>query len=67
MTRLDTLLVEMKVCVASAKKAPSSNVYNLMDDLRASIKGDQRTPAEKPTKAAKKAKSAKPAAKRKAG
>ena len=39
--------------IAAAKKAPSSNVYNLMDALRASIKGDQRTPAEKPTKAAK--------------
>src|SRR5215208_5182911 len=35
--------------------------------LRASIKGDQRTSAEKPAKATKKAKSAKPAAKRKAG
>ena len=37
-----------------------------MDALRASIKGCQRTPAEKPTKAATKPKSAKPAAKRKA-
>ena len=53
--------------ISAAKKAPSSNVYNLMDALRASIKGDQRTPAEKPTKAAKKPKSAKPSAKRKAG
>ena len=53
--------------IAAAKKAPSGNVYNLMDALRASIKGDQRTPAEKPTKAAKMAKSARPAAKRKAG
>jgi hypothetical protein len=53
--------------IAAAKKAPPSNVYNLMDALRASIKGDQRTPAEKPAKATKKAKSAKPAAKRKAG
>ena len=50
--------------IASAKKAPPSNVYNLMDALRASIKGGQR---EKPAKAAKKPKSAKPAAKRKAG
>src|SRR5829696_8981989 len=53
--------------IAAAKKAPPSNVYNLMDALRASIKGDQRTPAEKPTRATKKAKAAKPAAKRKAG
>ena len=52
--------------IAAAKKAPTSNVYNLMDALRASIKGDQRTPAEKPTKAAKKPKSAK-TARRKAG
>ena len=53
--------------IAAAKKAPPSNVYNLMDALRASIKGGQRTPAEKPAKAAKKSKSAKAAAKRKAG
>jgi DNA end-binding protein Ku len=52
--------------IASAKKAPPSNVYNLMDALRASIQGGQRTPAEKPAKATKKSKSAKPAAKRKA-
>ena len=52
--------------ITTAKKAPPSNVYNLMDALRASIKGGQRTPAEKPAKAAKKSKSAKPAAKRKA-
>ena len=42
--------------IATAKKAPPSNVYNLMDALRASIKGDQRAAAEKPAKAAKKAK-----------
>jgi DNA end-binding protein Ku len=53
--------------IAAAKKPPSSNVYNLMDALRASLKGGQRTPAEKTAKAAKKPKSAKPAAKRKAG
>ena len=53
--------------IAAAKKAPSSNVYNLMDALRASIKGGQRTPAEKPTKAARKTRSTKPAAKRKTG
>src|SRR6476469_3193630 len=53
--------------IAASKKAASSNVYNLMDALRASIKGGQRTPAEKPAKAAKKPKSAKPATKRKAG
>lgn len=53
--------------IAPAKKPTPSNVYNLMDALRASIKGGERTPAEKPAKAAKKAKSAKPAAKRKAG
>ena len=53
--------------ITAAKKAPSSNVYNLMDALRASIKGGQRAPAETPTKAAKKPKSAKTAAKRKAG
>jgi hypothetical protein len=38
-----------------------------MDALRASIKGGQRTPAEKPAKAVKKSKSLKSAAKRKAG
>jgi non-homologous end joining protein Ku len=43
------------------------NVVNLMDALRASIKGVQRTPAEKPAKVVKKSKSAKPAARRKAG
>ena len=53
--------------IAAAKKAPSSNIYNLMDALRASIKGGQRTPAEKPAKAAKKSKPPKPATKRKAG
>jgi DNA end-binding protein Ku len=53
--------------IASAKQATSSNVYNLMDALRASIKGSERIPAEKPAKAAKKPKSAKPSAKRKAG
>ena len=53
--------------IAAAKKAPPSNVYNLMDALRASIKGDQCRPAEKPAKTTKKAKSAKPATKRKAG
>jgi DNA end-binding protein Ku len=53
--------------IAVSKKAPPSNVYNLMDALRASIKGGERTPAEKPAKAAKKAKSARPTAKRKAG
>jgi hypothetical protein len=37
-----------------------------MDALGASIKGGQRTPAEKPAKAAKKSKSAKSATKRKA-
>jgi DNA end-binding protein Ku len=34
--------------------------------LRASIKGGQRTPAEKPAKAAKKSKTSRPATKRKA-
>jgi DNA end-binding protein Ku len=54
--------------IAAAKKATQSNVYNLMDALRASIKGGQRSaPAEKPAKAAKKSKTSKPAAKRKAG
>src|SRR3954471_18535800 len=52
--------------VTAAKKVPSSNVYNLMDALRASIKGSQRAP-QKPTKATKKPKPAKPAAKQKAG
>jgi DNA end-binding protein Ku len=52
--------------ITAAKKAPSSNVYNLMDALRASIKGGQRTP-QKPTKAAKKPKPARPAAKQKVG
>jgi DNA end-binding protein Ku len=54
--------------IAVGKKAPPpNNVYNLMDALRASIKGGQRGPAEKPAKAPKNAKSAKPATKRKAG
>jgi len=53
--------------IAAAKKSTPSNVYNLMDALRASINGGQRTPAEKPARAAKKSKSAKPATKRKAG
>src|SRR4029079_4858014 len=52
--------------IAASKKAPPSNIYNLMDALRASIKGGQPTPAETPTKAAKKPKSAK-TARRKAG
>ena len=52
--------------IAAAKKTPPSNVYNLMDALRASIKGDQRTPAERSAKGAKKSKPSKPAAKRKA-
>jgi DNA end-binding protein Ku len=52
--------------IAAAKKTPPSAVYNLMDALRASIKGDQRTPAERSAKGAKKSKSSKPAAKRKA-
>jgi DNA end-binding protein Ku len=66
---LQELLEKKQKCqpIASAKMAPPSNVYNLMDALRACIKGGQRTPAEKPAKAAKKAKSAKPVAKRKAG
>ena len=51
--------------IAASKKTAPSNVYNLIDALRASIKGGQRSPAEKPAKAAKKSKSAKPA-KRKA-
>ena len=50
--------------IESAKKVPPSNVYNLMDALRASIEGGQRTPAEKPARAAKKSKSAKLATKR---
>jgi non-homologous end joining protein Ku len=53
--------------IATAKKAPPSNVYNVMDALRASIKGDERTAAEKPAKAAKKEKLARASAKRKAG
>jgi DNA end-binding protein Ku len=52
--------------ISASKKAPPSNVYNLMDALRASIKGGQRTPAEKPAKTDKKTKSGKPASKRKA-
>jgi len=56
-----------KGTIAASKKAPPSNVYNLMDALRASIKCGERTPAEKPAKAAKKPRSAKPAVKRKAG
>jgi DNA end-binding protein Ku len=53
--------------IAAAKKATPRNVYNLMDALRASIKGGQPTAAEKPAKAAKNSKSAKLASKRKAG
>ena len=44
--------------IAASKKAPPSNVYNLMDALRASIKSGERTPAEEPAKAAKKPRSA---------
>jgi DNA end-binding protein Ku len=54
--------------IAASKKASPSNVYNLMDALRASIKGGQHTTPEKPAKATKKAKTTtKAAAKRKAG
>jgi DNA end-binding protein Ku len=54
--------------IAEAKKPAPSNVVNLMDALRASVKGGQRpAAAEKPAKAAKKAKSAKAPAKRRAG
>ena len=49
--------------IAAAKKSAPSNVVNLMDALKASIKGDRKAPAVKPAKAAKKV--AKP--KRKAG
>jgi DNA end-binding protein Ku len=51
-------------------EAPSTgNVVNLMDALRASLKGNgmRREPAAAPTKAAKKPAKAKPAAKRRAG
>jgi hypothetical protein len=37
--------------IAAAKKATPSNVYNLMDALRANIKGGQPTAAEKPLNA----------------
>ena len=48
--------------IAAAKKAPPNNVFNLMDALRASIKGGKgAASSEKPSKAPKKA------AKRKAG
>src|SRR5215207_7700123 len=53
--------------IATAKKAPPSNVYNLMDALRASIKGDLFFFKQKTAYDIKKAKSTKPAAKRKAG
>ena len=43
--------------IAAAKKSP--NVYNLMDALRASIKGDQRN--QRKNRQTKKARSAKPA------
>ena len=45
--------------IAAAKKSPPSNVYNLMDALRASIKGDQRN--QRKNRQTKKARSAKPA------
>ncbi len=52
--------------IAASRKTAPSNVYNLLDALRASIKGGgQRTPAEKPVKAVKKSRPARPA-KRKA-
>jgi DNA end-binding protein Ku len=45
--------------IEAAKKAAPSNVYSLMDALKASIKGDRRSAApEKPVKAAKKGKAA---------
>ena len=52
--------------IATAKKPAPSNVYNLMDALRASIKGG-KTPAaaDKPARTAKKSKPSRPAAKRK--
>jgi DNA end-binding protein Ku len=54
--------------ITTAKKAAPSNVYNLMDALKASIKGGTRTPAVDAAKPAKSAKKARPkAAKRKAG
>src|SRR4051794_35470770 len=50
--------------IVAAKKAAPSNVYNLMDALKASIKGGMQKPAdEKPARKTR----AKPAAKRKAG
>jgi DNA end-binding protein Ku len=55
--------------ITASKKAAPTNVFNLMDALKASIKGGSRTPAAevaKPAKAAKKATKPK-AAKRKAG
>ncbi len=52
--------------IAASRNMAPSNVYNLLDALRASIKGGrQRTPAEKPVKAVKKSRPARPA-KRKA-
>ena len=36
--------------IAAAKKAAPSNVVNLMDALRASLKSEEKTPAKKATK-----------------
>ena len=50
--------------IVAAKRAAPSNVFSLMDALKASIKGGKGSaPAEKPSKKTR----AKPAAKRKAG
>jgi DNA end-binding protein Ku len=52
--------------IAVAKKSAPSNVYNLMDALRASIKGGKASAAaDKPARVAKKSKPSRPAAKRK--
>ena len=36
--------------IATAKKAAPSNVFNLMDALRASLKSEEKAPAKKATK-----------------
>jgi DNA end-binding protein Ku len=52
--------------IAATKKPAPSNVYNLMDALRASIKGGNApAAADKPARTAKKSKPSRPAAKRK--
>jgi DNA end-binding protein Ku len=53
--------------IARVEKRSTGNVVNLMDALRASLKGEGKRTAAEPGRAAKKTPKQKPAAKRKAG